>query len=650
MKIEDWQKALGEFSLPLADENNLSHWLQAVDSWVGSAAAALSALRQAALEQLLLVEGQVARFVREKMQPNAAPAATVVPSQYPLLVPGSERPRQKKLDLWDRFHVADGLVPTLARLTVACGIIAAVLSVGTTVGVTLVNVYNGLGRPVTVSIGEDSLRLAPFSHAKMSLTDLDHYAVKAVTDNNELIEQFDVDIPFGSSKSIYNVGSASALVEWTATYGNATADAREHVVGPVRWTTSNASFIFEEPPESISGSSNGGTRRVLGAYGHEGPSALMSVMSDREQLEKVVTAHAIWDPSDAPTTGYWLALASDMPSFGMTLGARLALLPNDVLTLRAEQDYARPNDRASVCERHRALASAQPDNFDLKYLVARCIEGEAQRDQAFANLYAQAPDNGWLAFAVGLTYLQQARWQDAVTPLDVALKRVPEMRETLAIDTLRTRRMLGADGTVPMADLLSYSTTLKYYATLESGSGLPAGNDMAYYHLGRGAPDLAAKALAEAPQAQQRILRLAAASDGADPELIKAALALPISDGIDNETIWTALALAMREGVDTAAYLDSIRESNNPDAQRMLDFIMAVRRPGNDAAAERLLDGVDALSRGEAYSAALVLRGQQAPTQWRTAANRLLFIPERPYFANVANDADGVKRTLPRLY
>ena len=133
--------------MPLADDKNVGDWLNAIDSWVASAGSALSALRQAALEQLLLAEAQVARFVRDKMTPAAAPKQLELPEKYPVLVPGSERPRKTKLDLWDRFHVADGVVPTLAQLTVACGIIAAVLSVGQTVGTTLVNIYNGLGRP-----------------------------------------------------------------------------------------------------------------------------------------------------------------------------------------------------------------------------------------------------------------------------------------------------------------------------------------------------------------------------------------------------------------------------------------------------------------------------------------------------------------------
>src|SRR5262245_32741727 len=154
------------------------------------------------------------------MTPAAAPDATKVPEKYPVLVPGSERPRKTKLDLWDRFHVADGLVATLARLTVACGIIAAVLSVGTVVGTTLVNIYNGLGRTVTVSIGESSVQVPPFSHTTLEIGNDEDYPVKTVTDRGEVIEQFDASIPVGSDESIYNVAGASMLVEWTATYGS----------------------------------------------------------------------------------------------------------------------------------------------------------------------------------------------------------------------------------------------------------------------------------------------------------------------------------------------------------------------------------------------------------------------------------------------
>jgi hypothetical protein len=69
------------------------------------------------------------------------------------------------------------------------------------------------------------------------------------------------------------------------------------------------------------------------------------------------------------------------------------------------------------------------------------------------------------------------------------------------------------------------------------------------------------------------------------------------------------------------------------DSQQILDFITAVRTSSDRAQAERLLDGLDVSLRAQAYSAAVVLQGKQAPAQWREAATRMLFIPERPYFA-----------------
>ena len=636
LKIENWQETLGSFNLPLANESNVGEWLKAIAGWVSSAESALSALRQAALEQLLLAEAQVARFTRDNMTPGAAPAATKVPANYPVLVPGSERPRQRKLDLWDRFQVADGPAATLARLTVACGIIVAVLSVGTTVGATLVNIYNGLGQPVTVSIGDDSIHLAPFSHARTTLSDVlgteEKYTVRTVTDAGNLIEQFDVAIPAGSDESIYNVAGASALVEWTASYGSAT-ELPERMVGPVRWTTTNASFIFEAPPETISTNNGSGTRNVISAFGHDNPAALLAMLKDEQQRAKVIATHARWDPSDARHTGYWLGLASRGDSFEEIIRTRLELHPDDVLTLRAEQDYTRSGLRVLVCNRHRSMASSQPGNIDLQYVAARCIEDETQRDRMFADLYAKTPQNGWLAMAAGYTYMQHARWADAVAPLDTARQQLPTMRERLALDTLRVRRMLSVDGDAQSSDLAGHSEALSYYMTLKSGAGLQPGTDMAYHHLGRGAPDIAAQELAGDAKADRRVLRLAAASDGATSEIVDAALALPLDQGIDPDTIWTALALALRERKDPAPYLAIVREYKIADAQQILDFITAVRTSTNHAEAERLLDGLDIVLRGHAYSTALVLLGPRTPEDWRRAANRLLFIAERPYFS-----------------
>ena len=89
--------------------------------------------RTCALEQLLVSEAQVAEFVRKGMKPGEAPPASRVPASYALLLPGAERPRQRKLDWWDRFHTADGALATIAKLAVAGTIVGGVIVVGTIV-------------------------------------------------------------------------------------------------------------------------------------------------------------------------------------------------------------------------------------------------------------------------------------------------------------------------------------------------------------------------------------------------------------------------------------------------------------------------------------------------------------------------------------
>ena len=62
-------------------------------------------------------------------------------------------------------------------------------------------------------------------------------------------------------------------------------------------------------------------------------------------------------------------------------------------------------------------------------------------------------------------------------------------------------------------------------------------------------------------------------------------------------------------------------------------FITSLRTATNPADAESVLDGVSIDSRGLAYSTAVVILGSRAPAEWRRGAERLLFVPERPYFS-----------------
>ncbi len=125
--VDKWSAALGEFNLPEATQNNINDWMNVIHNWVGGTSAALQALRQQALEELLRTEVQIAKAHRTGVMLDQAPTASVVNTRYNTLLPGQERPRQKRLDWWDHFQIADGVVAATLRGLVAATIVLSAL-------------------------------------------------------------------------------------------------------------------------------------------------------------------------------------------------------------------------------------------------------------------------------------------------------------------------------------------------------------------------------------------------------------------------------------------------------------------------------------------------------------------------------------------
>ncbi len=162
LDVESWSKALGDFRLGVPTEMNIGDWMQAADSWLITVAGDLGALRACTLEVLLDTEEHIARCARGECEVGEAPTTALVPGHYVTLIPGRERKRQKKLDLWDRFMLAEGIVPGTVRFCVAGAILGAGFWLG---GVAAVEhsivVYNGLDRPVDVEIGDEEILAQP---------------------------------------------------------------------------------------------------------------------------------------------------------------------------------------------------------------------------------------------------------------------------------------------------------------------------------------------------------------------------------------------------------------------------------------------------------------------------------------------------------
>lgn len=127
LEVDSWKRGMGTFDLAAPTRATMGRWLEVMPSWVDGTGRLMTALANAALEELLRAEEQVAAGVTDGLTLAEAPSPAEPPARYPVRLPGQDRPRQTRLGWWDRFQVADGLVPGTLRFVVAGGVIAAVI-------------------------------------------------------------------------------------------------------------------------------------------------------------------------------------------------------------------------------------------------------------------------------------------------------------------------------------------------------------------------------------------------------------------------------------------------------------------------------------------------------------------------------------------
>jgi Zn-dependent protease with chaperone function len=623
-----WSDMLGEFTLPLASRENINDWMGAVDGWVQHLAATLSALRAAALEQLLVAEVLVARHARAQTPVQPAPEASRAPSGYALLLAGDERERRTKLGWWARFQRADGMLPGLARLAAAGGIVAVVLGVGSISGKASLTVYNGLGRPVLVSIDGELVRLAPFGHEERSVPSLQRLHLEARTAEGEVIEAFDSDKLDTGADGVYSVAAAAPLVEWTQTYGAASGTPERRLNAP-RWLLSHADILFAAPPESISTKGGGGTRSILEGLGQYGPGQQLSLVADDKERLRLIALHARWDETSQEHTDDWLMLAA---SGGRTdiLAERLRKTPEDVSLLRTEQELAGANRTTAFCARYDALSAQKPDNGDLKYIALRCPKDSLSGDQQMLAAHARWPDNPWLAYAAAYSLMQDAHPEKAIPELNQVRSNLPQMAPMATLHLARLHR-LARDGQ-DISRLAGASGRLRTLLEMERGEGKDDAPGQAYVKLQRGMLAQALSNSAGNDGQQAQMLRLVAASDGASADIVKRALAQPADKGIDPATALLSVALALKNGVDPKPHMDVSAKVYDGYQAPMMAFLNALQQGQSPAAAEALLGRMPLEARAYAYSAGVVLAGPRAPQAWRQFSQRVLFASEHPYF------------------
>ena len=625
-----WADILGKFELGQATEENIGDWLSVIDGWTSQAGGPADALRTEALEQLLLTEASIAGHVRAGTHPGPAPAPSKMPAKYETLLSGKERERKDAPSWWDRFQTADGKVAATARVAVAATIVIAVLGFGGTMGSSTITVYNGLAIPVFVDIAGTEVMVAPGGTQTHPISTAGLYPIATRTRGGKNIERFDAEIPGSFGNFVYNIAGAAPLVEWTATYGNAEPEP-DSILGAPRWARTSAQLLFRDPPDTVKTKGGGARRRMLTAITDPPPSRQVAIVDDSLERARLAAMHARWDATSSEHILGWLSIAQSVaPDFPAVVAARLAEKPGDVVLLRAEQDAAKGEAHDAVCERHMDSADAAPDSADLFYLAARCIEEDSTKARTFIEAHRYWPTNPWLAYAAGYTYMESARWAEAVPALESARRTLKPVSKYVVLDLARLHRLLG-DGRA-MTELAKGSDELQYMIALETGKGLGDDPMSAYAALARGEIDAAMSKAGADSTTEVEVLRLAAASDGASEELQTRALALDAHAGIDNNTRWAAIGLAMRKGQDHARFHPPVETVSAEYMRKLLAFVERARADADPMAAESELLGLTPVMRGHAFSVATIVLGDRTPEAWRTGAKKLLFASERPFF------------------
>ncbi len=128
--FENWSERFPEFDIADVNKKNWGEWCEVASTLMNNLLYTLSEIKSATLEELVTSEEKIAQHLLANTVPDVAPDGGSCPAEYPVLLPGDEHELQQKLDLWNRFQLAHGLLPSTLRFVIAFGIVAGTLYSG----------------------------------------------------------------------------------------------------------------------------------------------------------------------------------------------------------------------------------------------------------------------------------------------------------------------------------------------------------------------------------------------------------------------------------------------------------------------------------------------------------------------------------------
>lgn len=632
-----------EFSLPHANEQNIGEWLQVIDSWVDDPMHIFGTLERVSLEMLVEAEHVVRRAFEEESDPGAAPEAPIVPDRYQTLTRSERRERQKQLDLWNRFQIADGFFPTLGRLVVAGGILGAVMVTAShadeatgakrsnlpmTSGLTIVN---GLDVPVVVDISGQTIHVPARERAQATLSATHEVVVRTRLEIGDEIESFR-QLVQAPRDYVYNIAGATPLLQRAERIGTK-AQGSSRWLGAPKWYSAVEDMTFESWRLREQRAAMGGVVQVrLGTPFDAVPDALLSNVEDPAERNQIILAHASWDSPSSRWIRVWLGRARDLPRFDELLNERLTRYPHDVFAWEVKQDRAKDADRKRICDDVRKRAEQSREDVDWLYLSLRCDHDPSSDGKAFLDEFRKHQYHPYLADIAANEFLRQGKYSEAIAALEVSTS-VSALAEERSVYQARLMRVANTPKLDDkFAQMAQQSVMFKMVLDVEFGQGSTPATQASYW-LGVGRLSDAMAIAKTDPVRLRDIFVFVAASEGAPRMYVDEFLKLPAIHEVTDAT-WAEIALLDREGRAHADLDALVKQNSGAYAEKVLPFgTLGFLKKGRgivDTALAKLpLD-----QQAAACVMALVRDAALAPKSCRALVNAYYFFPEKPHFKN----------------
>lgn len=629
-------KVLGKsLGLLAPDTNNLVSFVSAQDHWARETMFDAAILAEVAFDALLEAERWVETCFREGRDPGFAPEVGVVPSKYPTLVVGAERARQKTLPFWDRFQLAEGVGPGLARFGAASAILLPAILLGQRAGESTIHVYNALSVPVVVRIDGNRATVPPFGTTEFSHAGTDPARIRTESTRGALVEEFTEDADSAYADYVYNVASAGVFSEWQAEYGSrADEPERDRVLAPSRFFETAADAIFVPPPSSLSGRSSGSTRLVLEGMPRDAePEQVLSILPAGADPSALVTTHVRFEPYGSRVFLAWLMSAPMTPEIAALVRAR----PERGSTFDPEVEWMldsvlAPADQPAACAERARDAAAHPDDPARAYVALGCRgSSEATNDAILVaeNRWSEDPYIAALAASVHGRRHDYAAMIAANSRALVGL-RGERFLDATGIELIRAERAFSNANRGVIPPLIPATAYTRYVKFRLAPENAPTDDESPYVaairalHQGQGLGAL------DALESVPILDVVAAAASPDDASRVERAFAVPL-DRLEEAHLYLLVGLSARTGRDSARELAALLEHERSDEGRaaLSEAVSAIRAKDET----RVLAAADRESlreRAAILVAFVVAVGAEASPAIREEARAISFPMEAP--------------------